>query len=344
MEDRITEGLSVIFDGDKNHVVYESEQRVYGIGAMMCEYSRFSPFELKELVVACPHFGEEFDTEKLLCAVLWLCEQTHKKFHLITAEMIICEMTREVINFVQANEEQRKNFFEDENNWKDNRDILDFIFKDTEFTDFGGGTIGQILLFAYFSFSMSNIAFKLLYNRFIKDLEMEENDASDLHFSWNLYSDLIEVQHIDFRIINMQGMFRSLYQIKSSISLLLFEIAHIIENEIQIVKCQNCGCYFVPETRVDTLYCNYESPQKPGKTCRNIGAQITRAKKEKKDITTKEYRKVYMRYVMHMNRHPGDDDKLAKFNELTGEVKEKRKQLEAGEITEEDFLDWLSGF
>lgn len=52
------------------------------------------------------------------------------------------------------------------------------------------------------------------------------------------------------------------------------------------------------------------------KTCKDVGAQITRANKEKNDVATKEYRKVYMRYKMMTNRHPEDSAAAQKFNEL----------------------------
>ena len=75
-----------------------------------------------------------------------------------------------------------------------------------------------------------------------------------------------------------------------------------------------------------------------------MGAQNARAEKEKNDVATKSYRKVYMRYMVHMSRHPEDAEKRKKLDQLTEEVKIKRKESQNGVITEEQFLDWLNQF
>ena len=58
-----------------------------------------------------------------------------------------------------------------------------------------------------------------------------------------------------------------------------------------------------------------------------VGAQVTRANKEKNDAATKEYRKVYMRYKMMTNRHPEDAAAAEKFEQLT--IKQKISDDEA---------------
>ncbi|WP_447383730.1 DUF6076 domain-containing protein, partial [Streptococcus pseudopneumoniae] len=81
----------------------------------------------------------------------------------------------------------------------------------------------------------------------------------------------------------------------------------------------------------------YPSPQDPEKTCKDIGAQVSRSNKEKTDVTTKEYRKVYMRYKMLMRRHPEEESYEEQFNKLTSEVKEWRNKLAHGLATTEEF-------
>lgn len=51
-----------------------------------------------------------------------------------------------------------------------------------------------------------------------------------------------------------------------------------------------------------------------------------------------------MRYMVHMSRHPEDDEKRKKLDQLTEEVKVKRKELQEGNINEEQFLEWLNQF
>lgn len=340
MRETITEGLEVIYDGDRNFVIFDAERRPYEPGALICEYARFAPDSLKEIIVRAPHFNEEKDDTNLVKAIFWLYDEVHEKYPLVIAEMISAEMMEEAVKFVNASEADLKEHLSDENLYNKEDQILQYILADTGFDDFNGKTVGQILLFSYYSFAMSYVTFRHLFDRFIA----AATDGGESEFPWELYGEMATFQHIDYKIVFFEGKFHSLYTFKSSVSLLVFEIAHAMDHETQFTKCQNCGYYFVPDTRIDTLYCNYESPQKPGKTCRNVGAQIARADKEKNDAVTKSYRKVYMRYVMHMNRHPEDEDKQQMFERLTEEVKIKRKELADGTISEEDFFDWLDQF
>ena len=59
------------------------------------------------------------------------------------------------------------------------------------------------------------------------------------------------------------------------------------------------------------------------------------------DVTTKEYRKVYMCYKMPMRRHPEESSYEEKFNKLTSEVKGWRNELAHKAATTEEFLAWI---
>lgn len=121
-------------------------------------------------------------------------------------------------------------------------------------------------------------------------------------------------------------------------------MAHVINTEANIVKCKNCGHYFIPEGRSDAVYCSYPLRDNKDKTCKDVGAQVTRANKEKNDAATKEYRKVYMRYKMMTNRHPEDTDAAEKFEKLTSEVRDWRNRMAHGSATTDEFLAWLARF
>ena len=123
---------------------------------------------------------------------------------------------------------------------------------------------------------------------------------------------------------------------------MLFEFAHVLDNDIKIIKCRNCNKYFVPIGRTDTIYCGYPSPQNKDKACRDIGAQVTRTKKIKNDIVTMEYRRLYMRLKMRLKRHPEDKRIQQKLIELTNEMKILRNKREAGLVSSDDILEWIS--
>jgi len=313
MKQRTIDGLAVIYDGKRNYVLYKDMKKMYEPGAMICEYLRFSPYSLKETIDNVPHFYDELNKANLDEAVCWLNDVVFENYPLVVAGMIIGEIVDGL-----------------------NRDYRNKI--DAEKSN--ESTVGEIIIDLYDMFIQSYSQFEDAFKRYLEN-KCEEDIKK---FPWQLYGDYSHYQNISFKIIRDEDKFQSVYTFYSSMSLLLFEIAHVIDNNSSIVKCQNCGFYFVPETRVDTLYCSYESPQKPGKTCRNVGAQIARADKEKNDVVTKEYRKIYMRYVMHNNRHPDDEEKQKMFEKLTTEIKMMRNKLAHHEITIDDFFEWLDQF
>ena len=184
-----------------------------------------------------------------------------------------------------------------------------------------------------------------MFNNLIYENSDPEQQDSVLKLYSDLCGELIHMQHIDFRFLaTAEKGLESLYTIKTSMSLLLFEMANAQQVGQQFVKCSNCGQIFVLEGRSDTIYCNYPSPQNKNKSCREIGAQVARANKEKSDIVTGAYRKKYMRYKMATKRHPYDHDKKKKFEELTSGMKEWRGKLSDGTTTIDEFLKWLEQF
>lgn len=58
----------------------------------------------------------------------------------------------------------------------------------------------------------------------------------------------------------------------SSICYAILEELSKIDN-YPIKKCQNCGMYFIPNSRLDEIYCDY--PKEKGKTCREQGAILS---------------------------------------------------------------------
>ena len=172
----------------------------------------------------------------------------------------------------------------------------------------------------------------------------EEYEEDQVMAFWGLYADNTDFQHIDFHIMFYDNAFHSIYTIKSSMSLILFEAAHAMDAQTKFVKCKNCGNYFVPVGRSDSVYCGYPSPQDETKECREVGANATRAKKMKNDVLTQEYRRLYMRLKMAIKRHPDDTALQERFKELTEGMKARKKQKEDGEMSVDAILEWLTSF
>lgn len=334
-------GLTVDYDGKRNIAYLNGEAIEYPIGAMMCEYARLSPSELKDTIVKCPMFGETADVDKLSKTFMWLLAQLSEKHGSITSTMIVTEFSSVTADLRTCTEEERSSMIHDISNDEKMKNVKDFILKDTGYSDFGYETVGQLLLVSYMVFATIYTSFKHTFNIFSSEAEIEEDQAMAF---WSFYGENFDFQRFTFRIINIDNSFRSIYTIQSSMSLALFEIAHTLDSNTSLVKCKNCGNYFVPARRSDTMYCEYPSPQQSGKTCKEIGAQVTRANKEKNDVTTRQYRKVYMRTKMSARRNPNSSEQLNSLERLTSESKVWRRELADGTKTTEEFLQWLESF
>lgn len=332
------EGLVVDFDGKRNLVMYKGLKE-YPIGGMIAEYARLHPAVLKDIILEYPDLDKEATEEYLSAFFPWFADKLEEKFGTITSVMVTVEMLDLVVDIMRMTAEEKDEWFGRGQKQEDT--IFDYIFKDTGYDCPGMDSVKQLLLTCYLWFSGSYVAFKHSFMILASDGAYDEKQV-DAFLSF--FGENINMQHIDFQIAIYEGQFHSLYTLKSSMSLLAFETAHCMDNNVKFVKCANCNEYFVPEGRSDAIYCSYPSPQNPSKTCKEIGAQVTRANKEKNDVATKEYRKVYMKYKMITIRHPEDREGKKTFDRLVEEVKSWRKNMANGTVTTEEFLEWLSGF
>jgi len=106
-----------------------------------------------------------------------------------------------------------------------------------------------------------------------------------------------------------------------------------------IKKCQNCGMYFIPNSRLDEIYCDY--PKANGKTCREQGAILSYNKRLQEKSAYTEYRKTYQQKFGIINKNK-DDKKLKKeFEVWKKQAKEKITKLKHGELTEDEVYKWL---
>ncbi|MFR5876571.1 MAG: DUF6076 domain-containing protein [Eubacterium sp.] len=350
MEDRnddliIDLGLPVIFDGVSNTLLYSDIIKDYPVGGMISEYSRLHPTEIKDVILDCDNINEKPTIDNLSAFFYEFNKKLLKKFDPIIAIMVLVEFFNNTYNWYKLRLKEDRNKLFDEFN-SINSDIKNFIFENTQVNHPGDETILQLILTMYLGFAQSYVNTKYIFTEVIKCLEKydETKDKTIIDTFISMYIQYIDFQHIDYRIICTEKGFESLYTIKTSMSLLLFEMANCIKKETIFVKCINCGEYFVPEGRRDTLYCSYISPQNDKKTCKEIGAQITRANKEKTDIVTGSYRKTYMRYKMKMRRNPYNKDVNKKYEELTHGIKEWRCNLNQGYSTVEEYLNWIEKF
>ncbi len=116
-------------------------------------------------------------------------------------------------------------------------------------------------------------------------------------------------------------------------------ILELIKNNTPIYICKNCGNYFIPSSKKNTLYCNniYEH----GKTCQEIGAMITYNEKLKKDQINSLYRKTLSAKKMLANRNPDIPMYLQKYEQWKKDANQFKKDIKIGLKTEEEFKNWI---
>lgn len=116
-------------------------------------------------------------------------------------------------------------------------------------------------------------------------------------------------------------------------------ILELIKNNTPIYICKNCGNYFIPSSKKNTLYCDniFEN----GKTCQEIGAMISYNEKLKKDEINSLYRKTLSAKKMLANRNPDIPMYLEKYEKWKNEANKFKKDIKHGKKTEEEFKQWI---
>ena len=339
-------GLPVLYDGDRNELMYFDRIIEYPAGAMIAEYARLQARDIKPVIQECSHYADEPTDENIAEFMDDFQDKMRDRFEPVAGTMATMEIFSVIEEWIKADMAGRSDEYLDAlKSAAPYEDINEYIFADTGYEGIGKTSVGHLVLSAYASFVTSFVHTSYTFDHIVKYASQDEDaDEDAMNTLCALFTEMVSMQHIDYHIINIEGRFRSHYIIKTGMSLLTFEFAHWLGKGTEFVKCANCGRYFVPDGRSDQIYCNYPSPQNKEKTCREVGAQITRANKEKNDVVTREYRKVYMRYKMLTNRHPENREAAKQFAALTGGMRDWRKKLANGTATTEQFLKWLGQF
>ncbi|MDO5556387.1 MAG: DUF6076 domain-containing protein [Clostridia bacterium] len=124
----------------------------------------------------------------------------------------------------------------------------------------------------------------------------------------------------------------------SSICYAILEELSKTEN-YPIKKCQNCGMYFIPNKRLDEIYCDY--PKEKGKTCREQGAILSYNKRLQDKTPYGEYRKLYQQKFAFVNKNKQNKQVKKEFDIWKKQAKEKIFKLKHNELTEDEVYEWL---
>ena len=160
----------------------------------------------------------------------------------------------------------------------------------------------------------------------------------------NKYDELGNSADIDLlKKLKEEGMLISMVNTHKSndISSICYDILEELSktDSYPIKKCQNCGMYFIPNSRLDEIYCDY--PKENGKTCREQGAILSYNKRLQEKSAYTEYRKTYQQKFGIVNKNKDDKKLKAEFETWKKQAKEKIIKLKHGELTEDEVYEWL---
>ena len=133
------------------------------------------------------------------------------------------------------------------------------------------------------------------------------------------------------------GTVAQLYEIDAIEDLFRFEFIKMIEHDIFIKKCKNCGRFFIPQRRVDAEYCNriFGDTQR---RCNEIGAMLRYEKKVAENPVWEAYKKAYRRFN---SRTRTKNMTQAEFMAWSDEAAKKRDECLGDKLPFDEFLAWL---
>ena len=336
-------GLSVEYNG-KHYVLNPTLSPVeYAVGELVCDLARVDLSGLKEILVHVDGFSEPADRASLMNVVLNNQAVLMKNFTPVAGEIVYKVFLNCAINYFNNKESQNIKWIQEITDMCNYYHINDIVFSNTDYNSPGNKTVGQLLLTVYAHVIYDHMMLMHFFEPFMKTANNKKG-REKCQINGFSEMDSYSVQDFEYNILFYNERFNSVYSIESILSLGLFEMAHIYDMKVPIVRCKNCGHWFTPKNRSDTLYCNYPAPGNPEKTCKEIGAQLAWKKKEQTDDVTREYRRIYMRYKMTVNRHPDNREAQEQLEKLTAGIKEWRKKLTDREANNEEFMNWLAQF
>ncbi len=335
--------LFLEYDG-KEYVVLRSKAPVYMPGEIVCELERATEDFgwLINMILSCTNSNAAASYENISKALSEIDDTIDSAFGTASGAVlmnVLASRTQMMLTCLELPDRyDAKSYF------KVKESSIKKILGKGGFTSLGADNVAHALLSGLvLSIGMVSQFCKL--TRLVMDIltesDLEKRDTARIKHVLYDNGDLIAAQKIDYRIMNIEEKLTSVYGINDIMSVLMFELANCINNNVVMKKCNNCGHHFPIYGRPDVIYCSFVAPNGDGKTCKEIGAQVKRANKEKNDALTSEYRKVYLRKKMQVRRHPDEEKYQAMLSEFLDECKKWQDEIKDGVKSEEEYLLWL---
>lgn len=344
-------GLHTTYDGETYKTSFEplNVKSSYRIGEMICEVTRSRIKDLSQKIESCPYCSLKISKDSLGQLFLWVREGgfMDEEEYLISvfATSTVSSFIERLREVDKPLEELSKMLVELSRESEDNKKLVCTLFEKGMDKNFKLETVHDVLLSGYYLFL---VARNQTIKKFEEYLAGQMDDSGpfgtgagpgrDYYLGINENNPVINSM-----IICEEGRFLQSYSMKSLSALLRIEAFHIQEKKVKVVRCKNCGSFFVPQNRSDTIYCNNPSPQDPTRSCKKMGAQITRISMEKQDAATRKYRKLYLNNNMRMKRHPENTEYKELHDKMIQGAKEWRKRLKDNPELYSEFEKWVDG-
>ena len=176
-----------------------------------------------------------------------------------------------------------------------------------------------------------------LYSYYKNDLIMRDSYSRKYdEFLNNSEYDILESLHSENVLLSMSDTHKS--NDLSSICYAILEELSKTPN-YPIKKCQNCGMYFIPTSKVDEIYCDY--PKENSKPCRDLGAFQSYTERLKQNKAMGEYRRTYQQKFMQVKKNKDNKELSKNFENWKKQAKEKINQMKKGKLTENEVYEWI---
>ena len=180
----------------------------------------------------------------------------------------------------------------------------------------------------------SNFSFQNIDNKEINHDLLHEpyNDELDSNPEPKQLTPTI-IEHIK----NLSIDYKEVYEPFNIRDFLFLEFTKMIESNLKMRKCDNCGRYFILKGNYNTRYCDriFEGEKR---TCQAIASANNYSEKVNGTPVLKEYNRAYKRYfARYRNKRMSYSD----FHEWSEQAKAKRELALNGEMNFDDFVAWL---
>lgn len=134
-----------------------------------------------------------------------------------------------------------------------------------------------------------------------------------------------------------EGILYEVFMASDISSLLYIEFMKMIQNNVSVSICENCGRYFIPKGNYDMKYCEREVNGE--KVCQKIGAVKSFKDKVKNNPVYNEYEKVYKRFYARKRKGLVTQNQ---FDDWVKNASKLKKDALKGILSYDDFKQMIA--